>query len=267
MGYGSKENTIGQWSIDKLAFLERYIPNYLLATKKALERYYIDAFAGRGEWIHRQTGEKVAGSASIVLRYAKEFTKIHLCELEEDRVEDLRRLVAENGASDKVAIHQGDANRLLPFIMKSIHRSAPTFVFLDPSGDHIHWSTIQTLSKWKTELFILYPYNMTLIRYLPRDPEKQEPFKKERLNLFFGTDEWEYIYRNTPRRYLHFELLDLYTRRLKELGYQYCNISKCFKSTTGQKLYYMIWVGKHKAGKDIMNWVYKQQSNQLSFDL
>ncbi|WP_169332844.1 three-Cys-motif partner protein TcmP [Effusibacillus pohliae] len=267
MGYGSKENTIGQWSIDKLAFLERYLPAYLKATKTALHRYYIDGFAGRGEWIHRETKEKVAGSATIAFKYAEQFTKLHFCELEEDRVQDLKKLAKQHNVTDKVQFHQGDCNIVLPSIMRSIHPTAPTFVFLDPSGDHIHWSTIETLALWRTELFILYPYHMTLLRYLPRDPRRQEGFQKERLNKFFGTDEWEEIYRCKPRTYLLFGLLDLYTRRLQEVGYPYCYVSKCFKSTTGQKLYYMIWVGKHKAGKNIMDWVYKQQSNQISLDI
>ena len=146
-------------------------------------------------------------------------------------------------------------------VLARIHPAAPTFVFLDPSGDHLRWSTIELLSKWRTELFILFPYNMTLVRYLPRH-RKQEEWQKEHLDAFFGTRDWEEIYKG-ERIYLLRRLLDLYTVRLRALGYKHVNISECFKNSTGQNLYYMIWVGKHDAGKKIMDWVFAQQSNQL----
>lgn len=90
---------------------------------------------------------------------------------------------------------------------------------------------------------------MTIARNLPRNPNTQKDWQKERLNAFFGTNEWEYIYNNRPRIYLTEELLKLYTKRLKEIGYKHLIISDCFRSTTGQKLYYMIWVGKHPVEK------------------
>jgi three-Cys-motif partner protein len=266
VAYGEKGNTIGEWSIDKLKFLDKYLPTFAKATQRAKHRYYIDGFAGNGEWIHRDTGEYVEGSAAIALKNAEGFTKLHFVEMDKNRSDNLANLVGSFSAGNKTVIHQGDTNTLLPSIMKKIHPLAPTFVFLDPSGDQLNWKTIESLSKWQTELFILYPYHMTIARYLPIDGEIED-WQIERLNKFFGTHDWYEIYLNKPRNYLLFELLNLYTSRLVNIGYKYCNVSKCFKSTTGQNLYYMIWVGKHPAGKKIMDWVFKQQEDQLSFDI
>lgn len=266
MGYGEKGNTIGDWSIDKLSFLERYLPCFARATKKARHKYYIDGFAGNGEWIHRITGEQVPGSVNIALNYVADFTEMHFIEMDEERVQNLNKLVKSYHANNKAFVHKGDCNILLQSIIKPIHPKSPIFIFLDPSSDQLNWNTIKVLSKWQTELFILYPYHMTIQRYLPQD-KKIRQWQIDRLNNFFGTDEWYSIYLNRPRMYLLFELLDLYTTRLKEIGYNYCNISNCFKTNTGQNLYYMIWVGKHPVGKKIMDSVFKQQDSQLSFDL
>ncbi|KXG42851.1 three-Cys-motif partner protein TcmP [Tepidibacillus decaturensis] len=267
MAYGGKDNTIGEWSIDKLAFLEKYLPIFVNATKRALHRYYIDGFAGNGEWIHRETGEYVPGSATIALKYANDFTGLHFVEMDPDRVSNLKRLVKDFSTEHKAKVHQGDTNIILPEIMKGIHPKAPTFVFLDPSGDQLNWKTIESLANWKTELFILYPYHMTIARYLPNDKDELKDWQKGRLNNFFGTDEWYDIYTSNDRLYLLSELLNLYKSRLEKLGYSYCNVSEVFKNTTGQYLYYMIWVGKNAAGKKIMDWVYKQQNPQISLDI
>lgn len=121
MGYGDKENTIGEWSIDKLKFIERYLPYFVSATKRAYQRYYIDAFAGNGEWIHRDTGEKGPGSVSIALQNAAGFTKQHFIETNEERIENLKQLVLNENKQGKALVHNGDCNVLLPKIMSTIY--------------------------------------------------------------------------------------------------------------------------------------------------
>ena len=37
---------VGDWTLDKLKILEQYLPAYLSATQTAIERIYIDPFAG-----------------------------------------------------------------------------------------------------------------------------------------------------------------------------------------------------------------------------
>lgn len=265
MGYGRKDNTIGPWSLEKLEFIRMYLPAFAKATRKALHRYYIDAFAGAGEWYRRDDfTQKVEGSVAIALQHANMFTKLYFIEQKSDRVEKLKDLVRRSNVTNAIVIH-GDSNKEIPEILKSIHREAPTFVFLDPSGDHVEWKTVEILSKWRTELFILYPWNMTLVRYLKRDKNILPPYR-ERLNRFFGTDMWYQIYINYHRDYLFHEMLNLYVKRLKDLGYKYINISDVFETPDGTKLYYMIWAGKKEVAKKIMDWVYHKLSSPKLFD-
>lgn len=261
MGYGV-DDKIGRWSIDKLQFLEKYIPSYIRATKGTLHRYYIDGFAGKGTWIHNKTGNIIDGSAAIALKYAEQFTHLHFVEYDPQRAAQLKELIIQHNAVHKATVHIGDCNELIPLIMSKIHHRAPCFVFLDPSKDQLQWITISTLAKWKTELFILFPLNMTLLRYLPRHGELKH-WARPHLDPIFGTSEWYEIYRNVPRGDLANSLLDLYSSRLQGLGYEYKNVSRIFKNDNGQRLYYMIWVGKHPVGSRIMDPIFKQQPGQL----
>lgn len=261
MAYG-KEDLIGRWSMDKLAFLEMYLPAYLRATRTSKQRFYIDGFAGKGKWVNRSTGEVVDGSAAIALRYADRFTHLYFVEYSQERAENLHRLIEKHNAQSKATVFNGDCNEELPNIIKRINRFAPTFVFLDPSKDQLRWSTIEKIAPWKTELFILFPLNMTLIRYLPRHGILK-PWAYDHLDAVFGTRQWEDLYRTKHRGELAYSLLNLYTQRLQELGYEHVNVSRIFKNDYGQRLYYMIWVGKHPIGKKIMDKVFEQQPGQL----
>ncbi|WP_416149454.1 three-Cys-motif partner protein TcmP [Salipaludibacillus sp. HK11] len=263
MAYGKNDDKVGQWSVDKLALLKKYIPIFTKATQKAHHRYYIDCFAGKGEWIHKETNKKVEGSAVIAMKHAKEFTHIYLIEFDKQRVNHLNKLAEKYSCTDKVTILHGDCNEKIHTVMNHINKKAPTFVFLDPSKDQIKWKTIEFLSKWKTELFMLFPYHMFLNRMLPTDKSKITKNNINRMNEFLGTDEWQPIYYDKVRVYYFSEIYDLYSSRINNLGYTYIYLSNVFRVQNGPNLYYMIFAGKHKAGMDIMKWVQRGQHEQL----
>ena len=56
---------VGDWTLDKLKIIEQYLPAYLTATQRALERVYIDAFAGPGRNEIKGSGDIVDGSPLI----------------------------------------------------------------------------------------------------------------------------------------------------------------------------------------------------------
>jgi three-Cys-motif partner protein len=263
LAYGGQYDEIGDWSVQKLKFIENYLPHYLRATKKAMHRYYIDLFAGKGKWIHKETREIIDGSPAISMKYKDHFTKLFYIEMDEERCHSLEQLSNENGCTN-VEIIQGDCNLQIESVLKQMHQRAPTFVFVDPSADQVQFATMELLAKWKTELFILFPYQMTIRRYLPRDKEKMQKWNINRLNSFFGSMDWKEIYENSHRDYLLSKMLDFYTSNLKKLGYEYIHISEVFKMQNGPELYMMLWVGKHPVGNKIMKRIYENQTTQLS---
>ncbi|RJS59182.1 three-Cys-motif partner protein TcmP [Bacillus sp. PK3_68] len=263
MAYGGNYDEIGSWSLAKLKFIEDYLPHYIRATKKAMHRYYIDCFAGKGKWIHKDTKEIVDGSPAISMKYKNDFTKMFFIEMNSERCNSLNELIKEQQCTNAEVV-QGDCNDKIKSVLQRIHKRAPSFVFVDPSADQVQFSTMQLLSQWQTELFILFPYQMTLRRYLPRDHSKLGDWQKERLNSFFGSKDWLDIYLNSHRDYLLSNLLNFYIGNLKKLGYCYVHESEIFQVKNGPELYMMIWVGKHPIGNKIMKSVYDKQSDQLS---
>ncbi|GEA17543.1 hypothetical protein E306M_06770 [Moorella sp. E306M] len=268
MGYGDEEGQVGEWAKEKLRYLQSYLPSFTKATKKAKSRYYIDGFAGTGKWIVRETGEEIKGSAQIALETNPPFSKCFFIEKDASRADKLKELQARypSRASEVIC---GDCNEVMPLILRQISPYAPTFVFLDPSGAHIKWSTIQLLSKYRTELFINFPLQMDLQRRLPNDPAKLNPNDIDTLNAYFGSEAWKDIYSRKFSleypRYSALSLMELYVSGLKELGYKYVHYSDAIRNSRRVKLYYLIWVGKHPVGEEIMRHVLRVQFNpQLS---
>jgi three-Cys-motif partner protein len=274
LGYG-ETGTIGAWSKRKLQLLSDYLPIYLKACRRAQHRYYVDAFAGRGRWKVRGTGEVVEGSPRIALQHLVNFTKVFLVEMDKSKARDLMELKMSSLNADKVEVFIDDANEAVKSIFSKIHPKAPTFVFLDPSGDQLHWSTIDYISHWQTELYVLYPSGMTIMRYLSRDQKLDDRFV-HRLNQFFGCEDWRHLYEHYVgglREKLPKALLDLYVQRMRDLGYSQFYQSECYRTRTygssGQRLYYMIWAGKHEVGGKIMKSISRliERDDQLELGL
>lgn len=262
-GYG-EDRYVGEWAKQKLQYLASYLPAYLNATKKAPEKYYIDCFAGYGNWFIRDTGEEIKGSPLLALEIKDKFNKYYFIDLDKERVRELRTLISKFPKKN-CSLYHDNCNNAIHKIMYNIPKWAPTFVFLDPSGAHIEWSTIELLSKWKTELFINFPLYMDIQRRLTNDPDKINPGDIDQLNTFFGNNNWQKIYDRKfsldGPRFRIIDLMELYTLNLKELGYEHVLFSDTIKNSKNVPIYYLIWVGKHDVGEKIMKHVLKDQFN------
>lgn len=244
--------TVGDWTRDKLKILEDYLPAYLGATTKALERIYVDAFAGPGTNILQGQDRVIDGSPLIALSAramnGTKFSHLYFIEKDPDLAAELQSSVAERGESSRATVICGDANVELPKAVQARHMRAPIFVFLDPEGIDPQWDTIQSISQWKTELLINFPFGMAINRNL------QSP----KVTAYFGNDKWQQLWRlsgRTPTR----ELLDHYKKGLFSLGYKYTTTDDRLIKTQGNKrLYYLVFVSKVDVGARIMNSVLKQ---------
>lgn len=244
--------TVGDWTRDKLKILEDYLPAYLGATTKALERIYVDGFAGPGTNILQRERKVIDGSPLIALSAralsGTRFSHLYFIEKDHDLAAELERSVAERGESSRVTVICGDANVELPKAVQVHHKLAPIFVFLDPQGIDPRWDTIQAIAQWKTELPINFPFGMAINRNL------QSP----KVSAYFGNDEWQQFWRlsgRTPTR----ELLDHYKNGLASLGYKYTTtVDRLIKTQGNTRLYYLVFVSKVDVGAQIMNSVLRQ---------
>lgn len=252
---------VGEWTNEKLKYLSTYLPVYLKATTKALERIYIDAFAGPGINALKESGKFIDGSPLIALEATADngtvFDRLFFIESDRDAARELSEIAQERDQRGRVEVIPGDVNEELPKLISRLPRKSPTFVFLDPEGIDPRWSTIKALSPWRTELLINFPLGMAIKRNL----------NSSKVTDYFGTDDWMHVMESAGpeggRR-----LLDFYKERLKDLGWEYTtDADPEIAATGGQRLYHLVFVSKVEPGARIMKWVHQQPDarGQLRF--
>ncbi|HVP06144.1 MAG TPA: three-Cys-motif partner protein TcmP [Dehalococcoidia bacterium] len=243
---------IGEHTKEKLRIIGLYLPVYLQATKRALERVYIDAFAGPGRNRVKTTGEIVDGSPFIALQAIAQngtvFDKYYFIELDPDIAGELEGAIQNLSPKPAVEVICGDVNVELPKLMGRIRRRSPTFVLLDTEGIEPAWTTIEALAPWQTELLINFPLGMGIKRNT----------RSEKVTRYFGTEEWRQVWQGSHPGEAK-GLIDLYKSRLRALGWKHPSaLDRPIRTTGGQNLYYLIHVSKVEAAKSIMDWVAKQ---------
>lgn len=249
---------VGEWSKNKLKILSDYLPVYLQATTKAIERIYVDGFAGPGLNRVKSSGEEISGSPLVALdakaKNGTRFDRLYFIERDTDAASELRNLVSSRRQEARAQVIQGDVNVELPKLIARLSKRSPTFIFLDTEGIEPKWTTIEALAGWRTELLINFPLGMAINRNPGSD----------KVTDYFGTDEWRPFWESRHLR----ELLDLYKGRLKALGWEHTtDVDPLIKATGGQQLYYLIFVSKVEPAKRIMKWVQEQpdSAGQLRF--
>lgn len=243
--------TVGDWTRDKLKLLQLYLPGYLQATTRAVDRVYIDGFSGPGLNRLRESGELIDGSPLIALdaeamNTGARFTSLYFVERDQEAADELRQLLLARGET-RAQVVEGDVNAELPRIVREVNRAAPTFVFLDAEGIDPEWAVIEAIAPWQTELLVNFPLGMAINRN-PSSPK---------VDAYFGTSDWKPLWDAQNTR----GLLDLYKARLADLGYteqvehdRLINTAGGF----GQHLYYLIPASKVRAAANIWEWVFKQ---------
>lgn len=252
---------VGEWSKNKLKILSDYLQVYLQATTRAIERIYIDGFAGPGLNRVKSSGEEISGSPLVALdaksKNGTRFDRLYFIERDTRAASELRNLVASRREEGRAQVIEGDVNVELPKLISGLPKRSPTFIFLDTEGIEPRWTTIETLAGWQTELLINFPLGMAI----NRNPSS------EKVTEYFGTDEWRGFWESTSTGHLR-ELLDFYKGRLKALGWEYTtDADPLITATGGQQLYYLIFVSKVEPAQRIMKWVQGQpdSAGQLRF--
>ena len=254
---------VGPWTKDKLKILSQYLPAYLTATQRAIERVYIDAFAGPGTNEIDRTRETIDGSPLIGLsatgKDGRPFDRLFFIEEDYNLAMELKTEVERHGGEKRATVIQGDANIVLPRVMAQINPRSPTFVFLDTEGIDPSWETVELLSEWQTELLINFPLGMAI----NRNPDSAKT------EAYFGTPAWRPLW-EAGRLSRTSGLIDLYLKRLATLGWRnQVNDSRLIRDDGNRNLYYLLFASKVTPGKRIMDSVFQQpdSSGQARFKM
>lgn len=207
----------GSWTEEKLLCVQRYLTKYQDALKfQPFEKYYIDAFAGTGyrnalaaqhsqedviPGLEEDASELRTGSAVRALQLELPFDHYYFVEKGTRQCRELERLRTDYAhLAPRISVENADANAFLRGLCRGRWFGQRGVLFLDPFGMQVEWTTIQAIAKTEgIDLWYLFPLGAGVNRLLPKDGNIP-PTWRERLNLVFGTDDWERaFYKQKPQ--------------------------------------------------------------------
>jgi three-Cys-motif partner protein len=274
-GLRARDN--GEWAKNKLSFLDVALRSVLAATKTKRDRIYVDLFAGPGMNRVGESGPEFEGSPLRVLRAVgldhsqTVFTRAifvnanredhRALQVRVDRALTQGRTAVRDG---RIEVRHGDANRLLPEIMASIHPLAYVFVFADIEGPkQWPWSSVTGLKAGghkSVDLYTLFPLDMAITRLIACNHQPLNQYAPI-LTSYFGTDAWTRIGKgrvtNAQSPELRRELVELYRRQLRTQWTYADEVLDVFLRGH-QRLYKMMFASAHPAAKAISAWAAKE---------
>ncbi|MFN8533066.1 MAG: three-Cys-motif partner protein TcmP [Dehalococcoidia bacterium] len=234
---------------------------FMLATRSARARYYVDLFAGSGRGRHEITKEAIDTSPALALKAGPpEFTAMFWVEKDPTNIKSLQ-VIRDSHPDKRITILEGDANERVDDLLRLIPHDGPVLTFLDPWSTQLDWRTVELLAErnataYKFELLILFAYNMSHARLMPRDPSRMTEALEAKLDAFMPSPErWRKIYLRRPvltadeyRRAILGEYLD----GLRRLGYRYVPEPRLIHDYDRRPLYFLVFATSHEAGERVM---------------
>ena len=192
----------GQWTVEKLNILERYLDAYTTALKKNFKLVYIDAFAGSGQVDlgnpDPDASAIISGSAELAVHIdSKPFDRLYFVEKSAESCRQLESLKTKYPNRD-IRIENSDANTFLHELDMD-WRAWRGVIFLDPFATEVDWSTIEDISRFNAlDLWILFP-SSAIARMLPRTrtPDAVHLGWARRLTRVYGGPSWRRLYEQT----------------------------------------------------------------------
>ncbi len=186
----SEISRIGTWSEAKLRIIREYAKPYsaILKNQYGFSHAYIDAFAGAGWHISRDTDDLVPGSPLNALMVEPPFDDYYFVDINRKKVHALQEFV---GKRPDVHVYHGDSNQVLhnlifPKIRWEDRRRA--LCLLDPYGLHLDWRVIERAAQMETiEIFLNFPTLDMNRSVLWLDPSKAPTYHRVRMTRYWGT--------------------------------------------------------------------------------
>ena len=270
----------GDWTLDKLDILKRYLDAYTTALKnkpsqdRPFTLVYIDAFAGTGEIdyslddpVSQVDGQSlVMGSAARALEVSDRcFDHLLFVESDSDRCEQLQLLKSKH-PSRSVRIVAADANDHLGSLRQDEYGASWRGVlFLDPFGTQVDWRTIEHIARLeRLDTWLLFPVG-AVGRMLPRfrDPSEVSSSWTDALTRVFGDESWRRLYSESSQTNLFGSseqqrergvegLLRIYKGRLRTVfGSRLLRDSRRLTNSKNSPLFEFIFCAGHPRGRHV----------------
>jgi three-Cys-motif partner protein len=262
---------IGPWSETKLEILRDYATSYMtvLAQQKIIRRVvYIDAFAGAGAHISRQSGKMVPGSPANALEVKPPFDEFHFIDLDRSRATSLEELA--RGRQNAFVYHD-DCNKVLlekVFPRCKYEDYARGLCLLDPYKLAVDWKVLATAGSMKSiEVFYNFMIMDANMNMFLRKPNDVRPAEIERINAVWGDDSWRRaVYRKGRSLFGEIEekrnneaIAEAFRKRLEEVaGFKYVPPPVPMRNSTGAVVYYLYFASPNKTGATIVEHIFRK---------
>jgi len=251
---------VGRWWDRKVAVVNYLADMFSTGMKQWDRRAYVELFAGPGRSWDRNRRMYVTGSAIHAMRYP--FTDYVFVDIDPRSTAALQARVTREPNAALARVTTKDCNRAAGEIRALIPPDALTLAFIDPTAWEVRFDTIADLvAGRRTDLLVTF-HAMRLLRVAHLN-------RVDRVDAFFGTNEWLSIVRNAPRYRIVEELAALYNRQLQTLGYLESYQHRVpFRNTKNSSLFQLVGFSKNERGVDFWKKSAKaNESGQRQLDL
>ena len=259
-----------QHTIAKIEMLRKYLVVWfsILGTKfRGADLWYIDGFAGPGEYTNYPEGSPIAAlrAADEALVLAKNWIagKVHCVFIEEDpeRFSNLQAKLAEFPQDPRVARHLFNSTfvdgiaELRKQTVNPFRLRQPVFAFIDPFGvKGLPFNTVKGfLTREGCEVLINLDSDGIARVY----SAGQFANHRQRLSELFGDSHWEQELGQVARSNLGNAILSMYKIRLREVPAKYAFAFE-MQSKAGRMDYHLVFATQHPLGLEKMKEVMKQ---------
>lgn len=262
---------IGKWSEAKLDILKDYASAYMkvLANQPVIQRVvYIDAFAGAGAHISRQSGKLVPGSPANALSIEPPFTEFHFIDLDRSRVGRLEELAS--GRAD-VHVYHDDCNKVLldkVFPRCRYEDYARGLCLLDPYKLAVDWKVLAAAGEMGSiEVFYNFMIMDANMNMFLRNPDDIKPKEIDRINAVWGDDSWRHAAYKTERslfgevdeKRTNEAVAEAFRKRLEKVaGFKYVPKPVPMRNSTGAVVYYLYFASPNKTGAKIVGDIFRK---------
>jgi len=235
---------VGGWSKDKHYYLRRYLEIFTTSMREKWkgQLYYLDLFAGPGKCRVRETEEEIDASPLIALNTRFPFAGYFFVELNKESMNALKKRCDNHSLYDRIVFIEGDCNEKIDLVINEIPQRSLGLAFIDPTGLHFRFPTLEKLSQRKVDLIITFPLWMSIGRNLKKFLEQEASL----LDLTIGDKDWR---KCKTRR----EIVQYFRKKLETLNYVIVKSEEereiSIRSTTKNlPLYCLLFASKHPLG-------------------
>lgn len=257
---------VGQWTEIKLAIIQKYSAAFTSILSKQggfgpRHFAYIDAFAGAGTHISRDTGEEIDGSPFRALKTVPPFSFYHFVELNPARADRLRAVVATR--SDAM-VYEGDTNSVLlkqvfPQCRYEDYRRA--LCLLDPYDLNPAWEVVQTAGSMRSiEVFLNFMIMDANMNVFWRASSNPDPAQVARMDVFWGDESWRDVawelvpdlFEDQREKASNETIARAYAERLRKVaGFPFVLEPMAMRNSRGATIYYLLFASHNATGAKI----------------